>query len=280
MPTHYIPEHVTYVARAAIPYLQAYTGKGFNVRPAFVLPSTSKAMLATARKWADRVGGVDLEKTVPNRAHTNIQVVGIEHRSEGGVAYKVINDEGFLMDLREPEFMEAFLTGKIGRDGFISGSYVWSIGGNQMRLVRVGSEIYSTRLREGLLANPLVGTSAGGSTTGGKSRVKYLATSTLVRGHKYQTAMWGDVVYGGRIRRLSDKKLLFAWFQPRESTNPLGRGEGRKDLVITTSSIALQDLGATPPSGSALIAQITNGYGEPLSRESYEWPDGHLVRVS
>lgn len=277
MPTHYVPDQVTYVARAAIQYTQQYTGRVFNVRPAFVLPSVSKAMLASARKWA---GQVDIEKTAGNRVQTYIQVVGIEHRSEGGVAYKVITDEGFLMDLREPEFMEAFLTGKIGKDGFISGQYVWSVGGNQMRLVRVGSPMHSERLRAGLLSNPLAGQVGVNGPPVRKSRVKYLAATQLVKGNGYQASMGETLVYGGRIRRTCDNKLLFAWFQHRPSTNPFGRGDGHKDLLVTTSSVALQDLGATITPGTALIAQIRNGYGEKLSRSSLAWPDGSPLRVS
>jgi hypothetical protein len=87
---------------------------------------------------------VEIDNTPINR----LTVVNVDHRGEGGVAFRVITEQGWFVDLREPEFMEAVLTGTL-RDGVIEAPFVWSRGVSQMRLVRVGSKIHTDRLAFG-----------------------------------------------------------------------------------------------------------------------------------
>lgn len=269
MPTHYIPDHVTVVCRPDISFQQGFTGRTIVTRPAFAAPSSSKKMIATARRWANRPGiGAVSEFTVSNAPMRNLQVVGAEHRSEGGMAFKVLTDHNFYVDLREPEFMEALLTGKIGKDGFIQGEYVWSVGGNQMRIVRVGSAIYNERLKLGatVVAN-------------GRARLKAIRPADLVVGNLYNTSLNGPVTYAGRVRRTSDRKLMFAWYEYIAPQNTLGRGAGTKSMIISSTSFALNDLGRGPNHGKNIpLTRVQDGLGQILFRGDFTWQNGDPIR--
>lgn len=153
-----VPERLVAFLRPEIKYTQDYTGSILKVTPAFVVDPASDHLLKTAEKWASApdyntydpvhktYDPVDFQRVeLENSYQTNLRVVKIEHRREGGVALKVVNQEGWLFDLREPEFMEAALTGSLVC-GMLKSHYVWSRGVNQMRLVRVGSQIHRDRM--------------------------------------------------------------------------------------------------------------------------------------
>mgnify|MGYP001573061000 CR=1 FL=1 len=276
MPTHYIPIDVTIISRPEQTISQAHTGRQIKIRPAFVVPASSTKMLLTARRWAASRVPLDTvidEVTRSNTPMRNLQIFGVDHRSEGGMAFKVITDQGFYVDLREPEFMEALLTGRIEKDGFIKGEYVWSVGGNQMRIVRVGSAIYKDRLKRG----------ASAVTASGRNRVRTLPSKSLLAGHMYESALNGPVVYAGRIRSLtgSRPRLVFAWYLYEPSANSLGRGVGTKRLIISSSSFALRDLGRNGTSLLGVpISNVQDAIGQKLNRNQFHWPDGTAIRAT
>jgi len=137
------------VLQGEVKYPQAYTGKKFPCRPAFVTDFYAEYMAKRAREWASRVGVDDYDEAVIDApVHKKLWVVGIEHRREGGVALKAITEQGWLVDLREPEFMEAALTGTL-KKGVITGEFVWTRGVTQMRLVRIGDKMHRERLAYG-----------------------------------------------------------------------------------------------------------------------------------
>lgn len=144
-----VPDRLIAVVKAEATVTQDYTGKRFKCRPAFVTDYYRPGLLNTARKWGNKTWGKTPvsppeEVEIPNDPLTKLIVLNIEHRREGGVALKVITEQGWLVDLREEEFMEAALTGALV-GGVITGEFVWSRGVNQMRLVRVGSKLHQDR---------------------------------------------------------------------------------------------------------------------------------------
>ncbi|MDB4278115.1 hypothetical protein N9917_00645 [Deltaproteobacteria bacterium] len=144
-----VPDKVFVVLKGEIKCPQAYTGKKFKCRPAFVTDFYAEYMAKRAREWASRVGVDDYDETVLDApVHRKLIVVRIDHRREGGVALKAITEQGWLVDLREPEFMEAALTGTL-QAGVITGEFVWTRGVTQMRLVRVGDTTYNDRIKYG-----------------------------------------------------------------------------------------------------------------------------------
>lgn len=148
-----IPDKLVAVLKGEQKFPQDYTGQVFRVRPAFVVDANTN-LVETARKWGrgeTRYHNENLtfeEVVLDNTPLTRLTVLSLEKRREGGVAIKVMTEQGWLVDLREEEFFEAVITGAV-EDSVIIGEYVWSRGITQMRLVRVGSHLYNERIKFG-----------------------------------------------------------------------------------------------------------------------------------
>lgn len=125
--------------------------KGFPVDKA-----KDKGTTGTASRWADakpvtarsRIALLfddvaDAYETVPNDPRKNLRVFYLEERGEGGRAYKVIDEEGYVWDMREDVFLEALMTQGIRPGGYLNGEFIFGIKGSQIRLVRVGSHLHS-----------------------------------------------------------------------------------------------------------------------------------------
>lgn len=120
------------------------------VTPAFVADSNSEAILETGRNWAaggyrwgndnknKKVNEVNLE----NKPRSDYKVVDLEHRSEGGRAYKVIDSDGYYFDLREDVLLDTILNSGIKAGGELNGNFLWARLHTQMRLVREGSALH------------------------------------------------------------------------------------------------------------------------------------------
>lgn len=150
-----IPTKLFAIVRPAITKASPHRGRLYTASPAYVVPADSVKMVASAREWGtgDRyirsVGistGTPEEVSLDNDPLTRLQLVDWEYRGEGGRAYKVLTDQGWLVDFREDEFHEAVFNGRIDGAGLIFGNYVWSQASGQMRLVLVGSDLYNQRL--------------------------------------------------------------------------------------------------------------------------------------
>jgi hypothetical protein len=81
-----------------------------------------------------------------NAPLSGLKVIGLEHRSEGGRAYKVLTPEGFYFDLREDVLLDTILSEGIKPGGVLGGEYRWAKVSSEMKLVRVGSTLYSALL--------------------------------------------------------------------------------------------------------------------------------------
>lgn len=129
------------------------------VRPAFIAPADSPEMLETAVAWARgyskqgyvtakergyRLHGKEPEiLDLDNSIFTELKVWKIEHRGEGGIAYKVITTEGWYVDLREAEFMDALCLHGVKKDGALKGVFQWvRSGSSQMRIAYVDSKLH------------------------------------------------------------------------------------------------------------------------------------------
>lgn len=145
-----IPDKLVAVLRPETTLPQNFTNLRFKVRPAFVADAHTN-LVETARRWgAERLkpGEQVDEVALNNDPITELTVLGLEKRREGGVAIKVVLPNGWYVDLREEEFFEATILGTL-HAGVIRDQFVWSRGVTQMRLVRVGSHLYNERLAFG-----------------------------------------------------------------------------------------------------------------------------------
>lgn len=155
-----------------------------TVNPAFVVPADSDAFQESAKRWAGydnqyiQAGQKPTNKyevvELPNEPFTNLRWVGIDSRMEGGVAYKVVTPQGWLVDLREDVMLECLFEGAIqpmaglkpGAGTYLTAQFVWVVMGSQSRIVRVGSKLHqelveSTKIRA-MTAVPAGDLKAGG----------------------------------------------------------------------------------------------------------------------
>ena len=112
-----------------------------DVFPGFATDAVEGNSHETARNWAARYQWQQTEygeTEFDNEPVESIRVVGLEHRRNGGRAWKIV-DRGFLFDLREQALLDLVTNGAgVFSQGVISGPFVW-ISNSGMRLVRVGS---------------------------------------------------------------------------------------------------------------------------------------------
>jgi len=258
-----IPEKVIAVCRPIKVYKRAYTGEKIEVRPTFVVDAESDKMLVTALDWArNGIYGKRLDAAAypqDNEVMTELRLVGVDHRMEGGLAYKVVTPQGYLVDFREDEFLEALFNGRIMPDGTIVGEYVWSRGGSQMRIVRVGSSLYKERLESGRVGN-----------------LTKIPAKGLKVGHHYRGKnpnAYHTTCFLGRVRYQG--KLMFAW----RSYHGKGRHGGLSAYVeVTQGHSYVEDLGPCPRFDPANPRKGVTGYSRggysdaPFDPADLEWP--------
>jgi hypothetical protein len=175
-----IPEEITIVSSVEQPVYRQWEGESLDqdevdddgetvkiderremIIPAFPIESGNKKTLKTAiqwaeqhRQWYDPETKKYLKKSDPvvqdarkNEPMTGIQVVALEHRGNGGRAYKVKTAEKYYFDMREDVMLDAMIKEGISPGGILNGKFIFGRVGSQMKLIRVGSELH-----KGLLA--------------------------------------------------------------------------------------------------------------------------------
>jgi hypothetical protein len=121
-----------------------------TIRDTFPYNPDSKTAPATAERWAnpywnksDRAPDLLVRANEP----FSITITDLHVRSEGGRAYKVIDEEMRRFDLREDQVIEVMKLVGIKPRGSVPGKFVWGILGSQVRLVLVGGELHTTMVK-------------------------------------------------------------------------------------------------------------------------------------
>ena len=194
-----IPDKLIAVCRPEDNYTRHTSGEKVPCRATFVVPADNSKMLSTAKSWA--TGGA-WGRSFPdpdlfehdNTPMTSLRLVGIQKRQEGGLAYKVVTPQGYLVDFREEEFLEVLFRGVFRKDGTFKGKFVWGLNKTQMRVVRVGSELYKQLLEAGK-----------------RRALTKIKPKDLVKGHHYKAkeTRGFSFVFLGRVRH--EGKLKFGW---------------------------------------------------------------------
>lgn len=100
----------------------------------------------TATKWAEGYqNSKPYIKTTDNKFN-GAKLVELDHRSEGGRAYKVIltkDDESFMVDFREDQLMDIIRNVGIQAGGYINCEFAFITDTSQNKLVRIGSNEYN-----------------------------------------------------------------------------------------------------------------------------------------
>jgi hypothetical protein len=145
-----IPDSITYVCKKElsvnvgcawdIDHYDDNNNDKENVLPAFPIETGNKSSEKTAKKWTrnNTDGVLHIFKNEPIK---NVRVLSLESRGEGGRAYKALIDR-FYIDLREDVLMDTILKSGISKGGILGGDYIWVKINSQIKLVRIGSEIY------------------------------------------------------------------------------------------------------------------------------------------
>lgn len=229
-----IPPKLVAVCRPEHEEPRSFTEETVLCRSTWVTNADPK-MVERAKTWA-RGGTWDNRKTygepdtfeIDNEPMGTLYLVHVEHRNEGGLAYKVVTPQGWLVDLRETEFLEAIFQGRMSPEGYITGEYVWSVSNGNMRIVRVGSQMYKDRLE-----------------AGERAKLKKIAVKDLVVGNGYRGRDKSEnphVFLGrARIKGSGDKTwyLVWQWFYSSH--------QGPSEYAhLTKSHSYVEDMGPTP----------------------------------
>ena len=127
-----------------------------KVRETFVVDASNPKTLETAMKWAKNYGAVkERDITVSKRANDPIdtlEILGLDIRSEGGRAWKVIIHGTYYVDLREDVLLDALKNGPGVVNKELRGPFLWCRVASQLKLVRVGSRLHKAVVAAGARA--------------------------------------------------------------------------------------------------------------------------------
>jgi hypothetical protein len=124
--------------------------------PIFVTDATNEKTQKTAKSWAEYpeyiwdsqtrkqtcIEHVPVISERPNDPIGGIRLIGLEHRSQGGRAYKALVLNKYVFDFREDVLLDAILNCGILENGVLPGEYVFASVGSEMKLIRVGSLLH------------------------------------------------------------------------------------------------------------------------------------------
>jgi hypothetical protein len=116
-----------------------------NVLPTFPVDASDENMISKAKTRAAGRYQKSTKTTqivvVENKPITNVKVLSLEYRGQGGRAYKAVIDK-YYVDLREDVLMDVLLKAGVNAGGILQGEYIWAKIGSQMKLIRIGSELH------------------------------------------------------------------------------------------------------------------------------------------
>lgn len=185
-------------------------GNTIKVKHTFPYNPESKTAPTTAKRWARHplydhttkefstptsVEPLELENT-PKK----YTIIDLAVRSEGGRAYKVVDEEMRCFDLREDQLLETIKLVGIGSGGRLNGEFVWGTD-TSTKLVLVGGRLHTEMVEE---SNRLLSLKKAGS----------VKPSELVIGGIYKKKAFGYDslwVYVGRARLSEDSKALYGF---------------------------------------------------------------------
>lgn len=206
-------DRVCYLSKSPSKDTDLY-GNEIEVKHTFPYNPDSKTAPDTAERWANHSVWNQKTRTYENvpkqiaveRDNTpfNVWVIDLDVRSEGGRAYKVIDEDNNCFDLREDQVLEVFKHSGILKGGGIPGTFVWGILGSQMRMVLVGGDLHKKMVEQAASLKDHQRKQAAGLTP---------TEGTLQFGHIYRKRDKSLHVFVGRVKTSPEAKTLFAFVQ-------------------------------------------------------------------
>jgi hypothetical protein len=154
-----------------------------SVKPTFPADADNPKSVETGLNWGEGYHNNNKKPstvTRPNNPMSDIRIVGLEIRSEGGRAYKVLLDNDMYVDLREDVLLDTMIQEGVAKGGVLRGSFIWARVGSQMKLVRVGSELHDALIKNTALGTmKKITTLEIGGVYRGKSPEEYIYLGTF-----------------------------------------------------------------------------------------------------
>jgi len=135
----YIPEQIRYISRSK------EIENNLEYYPTFACDAKKEKSRETGISWATSYRSKDRKYTEiveDNRPLYNCQIVDLDHRGEGGRAYKVIIWHGFYVDLREDVLLDCIRDRGIAANGYILNGLIWAVLGSQTRLIMYHGDLH------------------------------------------------------------------------------------------------------------------------------------------
>lgn len=165
----------------------------FSTFPVSADPKNLEKRLQTARDWASntyRNRWDATERTTPpaprevtreNKPFT-IQICGLDIREEGGRAYKVIDTDGHMFDLREEIAFEVLMKEGCLPGGHLNCQFLWGVVRSSTKLIREGSLLHEALER-----------------ASSRREKSIIPVTSLIPGHVYQAKTLDKRVFVGWI---------------------------------------------------------------------------------
>lgn len=134
-------------------------GDTFMASDTFVSDATNPKTCATGESWAESRcrrwntttsqydQGTYGSEELDNIPIKDVMITSLEHRGQGGRAYKVIVNQKYYVDLREDVLLDAMLNVGISAGGKLNGEYIFAKVGSQMKLIRYESALYDELIK-------------------------------------------------------------------------------------------------------------------------------------
>lgn len=176
-----------------------------DVLPTFPAPADNKKRCTTGKKWATDIaksswrmykGTKKVQETVHDNTPKKYRIVDLEHRSRGGRAYKVVDENNHYFDFREDILLDSLVNANV-KKGWLSGDYIWAVVGSEMKLIRVGSHLHKKM-----------------ETATKRGKLKKLGTDALQAGGLYQGKKAEPRLLLAFVSIPGEKKPYMLWFEP------------------------------------------------------------------
>ena len=180
-------------------------GEKIEVRDTFPYNPESKTAPMTATNWAKGYSA-NLKFDSVERVNEpfNVTLVDLHVRSEGGRAYKVVDEDNRQFDMREDQLLEVFKMIGIQPGGKIPGQFVWGVLGSQMHLTLVGGTLYNEMLTQANQLKDFKEQKAAGLTP---------TESSLKFGHIYRKRDQSLHIFVGKAKIPGNNKNVFAFVE-------------------------------------------------------------------
>jgi hypothetical protein len=252
----YIPKRLVFV------YSDSRDVDGLTVTPAYPVDAENEGRIKSAEEWAKGKSWQAPKKSpvqhmeLENGPFGCVVIHQLEHRMEGGRAYKVaieFDGENFYFDFREDMLLWVIRNKGVQKGGVMNGEFCFAVVGSQMKLVPIGSPLHKEMAK--------------GSDT---RKMKSLSKKDFKYGHLYkrkngtQFLYFGECQYGVvamdnncggmRIKELMPPKKGLLIFEAMHNFEECIKNPNAFKIVSSTT--AVEDCGAYDKAAGMTLESI------------------------